>query len=167
MKINSIRKLQICFFFIIAMSYFVRPEKESEKIQNKETTQETLKSNEKNSQILHDVVYERPSEMYTRSNQYVTPHITRPAEYDFQSRTVIPLTNQPVHQVVQSHFPQACPCAAAVPVSPCRPCGVIPLSVPEPVLPIIDCPCAPKPHCPVCPPLSLLHDIASKKVTFS
>jgi hypothetical protein len=50
---------------------------------------------------------------------------------------------------------QSCPCAGKV---QCQPCGVI--------IPILEpqCPCAPKPHCPQCPPLSLIHEIASKKV---
>jgi hypothetical protein len=54
--------------------------------------------------------------------------------------------------------PISCPCASQV---SCQPCGMT-------VFPqqqrIVDCPCAPKPNCPKCPPLSLIHDLASKKV---
>ena len=53
-----------------------------------------------------------------------------------------------------------CPCISRF---KCQPCGI------TPVLDfsrnsLFDCPCAPKPACPVCPPLSLIHEIASKKV---
>jgi hypothetical protein len=122
-------------------------------------------SNKKLSQILHEVSYDRPSESYTHSTEYVMPHLTRTPQYELQSRTVIPLANIPVglvpHQVNEV---ESCPCAASFPVIHCRPCGSAPLPEPEPVLPVFDCPCAPKPNCPVCPPLSLLHEIASKKV---
>jgi len=53
-----------------------------------------------------------------------------------------------------------CPCYSKV---KCQPCGIIPkinLSIKN----NFECPCAPKPNCAVCPPLSLIHDIASKKV---
>jgi len=58
---------------------------------------------------------------------------------------------------------EACPCISRV---KCRPCGI------APVLDfnrnsMMDCPCAPKPKCPICPPLSLIHEIASKKVKYN
>lgn len=58
---------------------------------------------------------------------------------------------------------EACPCISRV---KCQPCGI------APVLDFnrnrgLDCPCAPKPKCPVCPPLSLIHEIASKKVKYN
>lgn len=56
-----------------------------------------------------------------------------------------------------------CPCISRV---KCQPCGI------APVLDfsrnnMLECPCAPKPNCPVCPPLSLIHEIASKKVKYN
>ncbi len=56
----------------------------------------------------------------------------------------------------------ACPCISRV---KCTPCGI------APVLDFnrnsrLDCPCAPKPNCPICPPLSLIHEIASRKVKY-
>jgi hypothetical protein len=141
---------------------------ENAKMNNKSNSLNNMqgKSNKKLSQILHEVSYDRPLEAF-HSTEYVMPHLTRTPQYELQSRTVIPLANIPVgivpHQVNEV---TSCPCAASFPVSHCRPCGSLPLPEPEPVLPVFDCPCAPKPNCPVCPPLSLLHEIASKKVKF-
>lgn len=58
---------------------------------------------------------------------------------------------------------ETCPCISRV---KCQPCGV------APVLDfnrnsLLECPCAPKPNCPFCPPLSLIHEIASKKVKYN
>ena len=50
---------------------------------------------------------------------------------------------------------QICGCASSV---KCNPCGVF-LFKEE----IFDCPCAPKPKCPICPPLSLIHEMAAKR----
>jgi len=48
-----------------------------------------------------------------------------------------------------------CPCAAFV---KCPPCGIAQNSMPP-----ISCPCAPKPVCKKCPPLSIVHEMASRK----
>ena len=50
----------------------------------------------------------------------------------------------------------SCGCAALV--QTCPPCS----SIYRPEIPI--CGCAPKLSCPVCPPLSMIHEIAAKKV---
>jgi hypothetical protein len=50
---------------------------------------------------------------------------------------------------------QSCGCANLV---KCQPCGVV-LIKPQ----MIDCPCAPKPKCRICPPLSIIHEMAAKK----
>jgi hypothetical protein len=50
---------------------------------------------------------------------------------------------------------QTCGCASLV---TCPPCGVVLFRQES-----VDCPCAPKPKCPVCPPLSLIHELAAKK----
>jgi hypothetical protein len=54
------------------------------------------------------------------------------------------------------HPIKICPCASQL---RCQPCG---LEVSPQTQ--IDCPCAPRLNCPKCPPLSLIHEIASKKV---
>jgi hypothetical protein len=51
--------------------------------------------------------------------------------------------------------PATCGCANMV---RCPPCGVVLFKEES-----IDCPCAPRPKCPVCPPLSLIHELAAKK----
>lgn len=56
----------------------------------------------------------------------------------------------------------SCPCAALV---KCQPCGLIP-DLDFTPRPRINCPCAPKLNCPACPPLSLIHEIAAKKVKY-
>jgi len=53
-----------------------------------------------------------------------------------------------------------CPCISRV---KCQPCGIAP-ALDFSRNSLLECPCAPKPNCPVCPPLSLIHEIASKKV---
>ena len=50
----------------------------------------------------------------------------------------------------------SCPCAAEV---RCQPCSGLYLNFNQDV-----CGCAPKLNCPTCPPLSLIHKIAAKKV---
>ena len=55
---------------------------------------------------------------------------------------------------------EGCPCISRV---KCQPCGIAPI-LDFSRSSSMDCPCAPKPSCPVCPPLSLIHEIASKKV---
>jgi hypothetical protein len=50
---------------------------------------------------------------------------------------------------------QICSCASLV---KCTPCGVV-LFKEE----VVNCPCAPKPNCPICPPLSLIHEMAAKR----
>jgi hypothetical protein len=57
--------------------------------------------------------------------------------------------------------PPACPCAAEV---RCRPCNGIIEPPMEPYATAVTCPCAPPISCPKCPPVSLIHEIASKKV---
>ena len=53
-----------------------------------------------------------------------------------------------------------CPCAALV---KCQPCGLAPM-LDFQQRNRFECHCAPKPNCPACPPLSLIHEIAAKKV---
>jgi hypothetical protein len=79
-------------------------------------------------------------------NMYVMPRIQKAPEQHIIHNIAAPS---------QTIMMPTCPCAAKI---HCQPCGAI-VPIPEPI-----CPCAPKPHCPTCPPLSLLHEIASKKV---
>jgi hypothetical protein len=78
---------------------------------------------------------------------YVMPRITKAPEPSHLM--------QNIPEPITTTIIPSCPCAAKI---QCQPCGAI--------IPILEqpCPCAPKPHCPACPPLSLIHDIASKKV---
>lgn len=113
-----------------------------------------------------------------RDSQYVLPHIiSKSPDYILQHHSIIPLENNinmpvmhmhpiqnmpfgPMQPIHQSH----CECAAQV---RCRPCAVLAQTVEPDVFPFMspmDCPCAPKLNCPNCPPLSLLHEIASQKV---
>ena len=63
----------------------------------------------------------------------------------------------------QQAFPvPTCPCASLV---KCQPCGLIP-DLDFTNRNKINCPCAPKLNCPACPPLSLIHEIAAKKVNY-
>jgi len=48
-----------------------------------------------------------------------------------------------------------CGCASLV---KCPPCGIVLFQED-----IVNCPCAPKPTCPVCPPMSKIHELAAKK----
>jgi hypothetical protein len=87
-------------------------------------------------------------------NDYIIPQVKSPDFLSLGNGGVIPRISS-IHQT--HHIP--CPCAATF---RCRPCGVI--ATPEIDLypEIVECPCA-HAACPVCPPLSLLHEIASKK----
>ena len=163
MKINLSKRILLIGILLVSL---LSAEKSGANANEKEKMNKIQsKSNNQFSQNFQDVSYNRPSESYTHSSEYVMPHLTRSPQYELQSRTVIPLTNVPVGLVAhQVNEVVSCPCAANIPVIQCRPCGSLPLHEPEPIVPVYDCPCAPKPNCPVCPPLSLLHDIASKKV---
>ena len=74
---------------------------------------------------------------------------------------VTPIINHSLgssHAVVSTVTPAACGCAAQVQRrQPCSSVYVLPRIIPS-------CPCAPKPQCPQCPPLSLIHNIAAQKV---
>lgn len=67
------------------------------------------------------------------------------------SGETILLNAKPMTEYVK---PVMCPCQAMV---KCNPCGILVKQPP------IYCPCAPKPNCPVCPPISVIHEIAAKK----
>lgn len=101
------------------------------------------------------------NQKYYDNPSYVLPHINKEPDMILQHRSVIPL-HQPIlqsgihHRIIQQ---PSCPCAAQM---ACKPCGLMGNSID--LEPHIDCPCAPRPRCPICPPLSLIHEIASKKV---
>jgi hypothetical protein len=58
--------------------------------------------------------------------------------------------------------PPPCPCAAQV---RCRPCnGIVEPHMDIYNTPLNSCPCAPPISCQKCPPISLIHEIAAKKV---
>jgi hypothetical protein len=64
------------------------------------------------------------------------------------------------HSIIPNFEIDRCPCANFV---KCQPCGLIP-DLDFFHKSNIQCPCAPKLNCPICPPLSLIHEIAIKKV---
>jgi len=73
------------------------------------------------------------------------------------------MVNGPPHHVPVPNFGVAtCACAAFV---KCQPCGLIP-DLDFMHKSQLACPCAPKLNCPACPPLSLIHEIAAKKVNY-
>lgn len=97
------------------------------------------------------------NENYTNQNNQESPkYISR-------------MISGPPHSYPQPivHHPQftvtSCPCAAMV---KCQPCGLIPDLDFLNTNSRIACPCAPKLNCPACPPLSLIHEIAAKKVNY-
>jgi hypothetical protein len=102
-------------------------------------------------------------------NQYVLPQtISKSSEYVVQNHRMIPLNSPglPMPGVNLPVINEVRECACAIHVR-CRPCAMVASSViPDtyPIMSNLECPCAPRPNCPVCPPLSLLHEIASKKV---
>ncbi len=99
-----------------------------------------------------------------KNNQYVMAQISKPPEYFLQQRAVIPLLPHEPGTIMQQPLqnPLPCPCANQI---RCRPCDVIAnIDAQEYITPMPECPCASRPSCPVCPPLSLIHEIASKKV---
>lgn len=136
-------------FIFVLLIFTVHSEGEKEKVQEKKTE-----------------IQSKQDEFYSTSNNnnYVMPRMNKEPEYEIQRRTVIPLDQPVIHRVEQVHISApACPCAMQV---RCKPCGMIsePIGDSFPILTPLECPCAPRPNCPVCPPLSLLHEIASKKV---
>lgn len=161
MKMNKLFRILVISIALYSKVFALT---ETEKLSEKSKSSSEVSSGSKNSQILSEVTYNRPSEVYTHSTEYVMPHMTRAPQYELQSRTVIPLNNLPVPEILHHNNPMlaSCPCAASMPVNPCRPCGALPMQ--ESAYLVSDCPCVPKPNCPACPPLSLLHDIASKRV---
>jgi len=123
--------------------------------------------------LLFTFCFIKTNEIKTQENKYAqdTFYRTSNTESDYvipqvKSTDFLALGNggvpvpvvQRISSIHQTH-PIPCPCAATF---RCRPCGVI--ATPEIDLypEIVECPCA-HASCPVCPPLSLLHEIASKK----
>jgi hypothetical protein len=139
-------------------------------------------SNSDSNKIEKKSVQDFPGEYFNnninKDGQYVLPHIiSKSPDYILQHHSIIPLENNinipvmPMHHLhnmpygpMQAIHPIHCECAAQV---RCKPCAVLAQPVEPDVFPFMspmDCPCAPKLNCPNCPPLSLLHEIASKKV---
>jgi hypothetical protein len=75
---------------------------------------------------------------------------------------MISSTPQPHHSIISDFSIASCPCANFI---KCQPCGLIP-DLDFFHKNTIECPCAPKLNCPICPPLSLIHEIAAKKVIY-
>lgn len=78
-----------------------------------------------------------------------------------RSPIIVPTLSSKIHNTQQVYVNRplsvsTCGCESLV---RCSPCG---LAV---EIRVVECPCAPKPKCPVCPPLSLIHEMAAKKVS--
>jgi len=87
---------------------------------------------------------------FSNSNALVSPIL--------QHSIVVSNSNVRNHPVVSNSQ-----CACASQIQPCQPCSSIYV---HPIIEQRVCPCAPRPKCPVCPSLSLIHTIAAKKVRF-
>lgn len=84
-----------------------------------------------------------------KQNNFVNPQIVDVLPQKTSVHTITRVSNSDLVPT------QICGCASLV---KCAPCGVV-LFKEE----IVDCACAPKPKCPVCPPLSLIHEMAAKR----
>lgn len=70
--------------------------------------------------------------------------------------TLLPQANMmPFPSTRIPRFSNFCPCASQI---RCPPCGILPSNAP-----VVNCPCAPPINCRKCPPLSLVHEIASRR----
>lgn len=122
-------------------------------------------------------------ELVNKSDGYVIPQTVK--HYDdtvMSDKTIIlplgqsmrtshPILSSPMmrHQITTttSYMPShvrvpTCPCAGEVRCKPCN--GIVEPNADIYNTPISSCPCAPPISCPRCPPVSLIHEIASKKV---
>ena len=97
------------------------------------------------------------NEEYHQNNEYILPRVQGHHR----------IFNNDIHHIeghihAMNHLHQEvfrqerCPCIDQV---KCPPCGLV-------YEPSIICPCAPKLNCQICPPLSLIHEIAANKVKF-
>lgn len=120
---------------------------------------------EKNSEFKKDIFY--PNQI--KPDIFEIPTMLSQGVWNSQHSTNSPiLRSQPIQNINpnigmmpnQLHL-DPCPCRA---LNRCQPCGVIPILDMNRNSYMNNCPCAPKLNCPICPPLSLLHLLASKKV---
>ena len=105
-------------------------------------------------------------ENFYSSDQYESPHIIHHETPNYVEHNHDEMTDD--HYIPQGHFIHVnnhynqiqkiddCLCSIQVRCHPCE--EIVTRHFP------IDCPCAPKLNCPICPPLSLIHEIAAKKV---
>jgi hypothetical protein len=115
-------------------------------------------NNYENPQIIRSSDWNSPENLDLNSvtvSQEIYPHNTAPMMRMNRSPDIIQRVNRGPMTI------QNCPCLNLV---KCQPCGVIPSLDFSRGSYNFDCPCAPKLNCPICPPLSLIHEIASKKV---
>lgn len=94
------------------------------------------------------------------SGQSVHQEMQSIQNYNLQNKLVASSNNRPIGMLEsnylnkQNSFNQVCPCAAYY---KCSPCGSLSYKPP------ISCRCAPKLTCQKCPPLSMIHEVASFK----
>lgn len=89
------------------------------------------------------------------TNDIVDNIAENPQNFDVLKHTRFPQTTATISLHASAPI---CECAAYV---KCPPCGVI-VNMNDQIGSNIECSCAPK--CPQCPPLSLIHELSSKKV---
>jgi hypothetical protein len=111
-----------------------------------DTNNNAIKTSENKSEKKSENTTEKKSEK--KSNELMTPLIVD--KLPSTSDTYIRKESLSAVSTLST-----CGCASLV---KCPPCGIVLFQED-----IVNCPCAPKPTCPVCPPMSKIHELAAKK----
>ncbi len=161
MKVNRRRLVFIQFLILIIIT-----------ISNCE--QEKLKESTQNKEEMKKFVVVNSSDQ-----GYVIPHTVKhleesvPSGGDYTTVVSSQVISQPVmHQQISTRTtyipsqklnpPPICPCAAQVRCKPCN--GIVETSLDLYPSSNFNCPCASPISCQKCPPVSLIHEIAARKV---
>lgn len=147
---------------------FILPLQENRRLINAAATSAVndfyMSNNNYNSQLKTTIINPQIIAPVSSNSLYQPNFLTQPSiQQNNQGLMFPPNQNNRAQQhieVVQSRpqvtLNQACPCAAYY---RCPPCGIINLNANYPP----PCSCAPKLNCQKCPPLSVIHEIASRK----
>jgi len=148
-------------FFLILYLIFIMSKCEKDRSKSKNTNSQAETEDEINSQqgyvIPHTISHVDDSMVYNNRMGISQTHI---------------MQNMPMNQMQNIHhqrttsyiappnLQQFCPCASEL---RCKPCNGI-AEPNENMFSNYNCPCAQPIPCPKCPPISLIHEIASRKV---